>query len=383
MFLQALIIFLRLKGSLRRKRSLDDETVRSVLIVELTRLGDVITMIPAVYLLARRFRNATLHLLVDRRYAAFLANVGLPCEVHGVERFENVSDFFKTVGAVRKLKVDLTLSMSPPKRNAAITLMSGAHRKAGYLTYVDTLTPYLELTAVESFGCNLVSRQSYSNENIEERALKVCRALGIPTGDVPRFLHLDEKLVATKLLSLVKKKNISSRSFVVLHPFSGWEYRSWDLSKFNELAAAIVSSLHCDVVFLCERSEEPMLASSKAEFKGRNDVFFFASDDLMDTSVVLKEAAVVVCNDSGPMHLAATLGARVVGLFGPASPELTGPRAGNCESIFKQVECSPCDQYNCIRPSNSCMTLISTNEVLQSVIKQLSVAPAAEAVANA
>lgn len=383
MFLHALIVFLRLRGSLRRKRSLDDAKIGSVLIVELTRLGDVITMIPAIHLLARRFPHAVLHLLVDSQYKSFLGSIGLPCEVHGVQRFESASDFFRAVAFVRKLKVDLALSMSPPKRNAAITLTSGARRKVGYLTYVDSLTPYLESTPVESFGCNIVSPQSYGRENIEERAMKVCRALGISTEGVSRSIRLDENVVVARQASLVKKGKISDRKFVVLHPFSGWEFRSWNLERFNQLAAVILSRLNYDVVFLCERSEEALLAPSKLRFAERSDVFFFASDDLMDTSVVLKEAALVVCNDSGPLHLASALGARIIGLFGPASPSLTGPRAGNSEFLFKQVECSPCDQCVCIRPSSSCMSLITPDEVFQSVMKQLSVAPAAGAVANA
>ncbi len=383
MFLHALIIFLRLKGSLRRKRSLDHEKIRSVLIVELTRLGDVITMIPAVHLLARRFPNAVVHLLVDSKYKSFLASIGLPCEVHGAQRFDTASDFFRTVAYVRKLSVDLALSMSPPKRNAAITLTSGARRKVGYLTYVDSLTPYLESTPVESFGCDIVTSQTYGRENIEERALKVCRALGILTEEVSSSIHLDQGVVATRHASLVKKGRISDRQFVVLHPFSGWEFRSWNLERFNQLAGLILSRLNYDVVFLCERSEEGLLAPSKLRFAGRSDVFFFASDDLMDTSVVFKEAALVVCNDSGPAHLAAALGARIVGLFGPASPVLTGPRNKNVEFHFKQVECSPCDQCVCVRPSNSCMNLITVEEVFQSVMNQLIVAPVAEAVANA
>ncbi|MEK7671312.1 MAG: hypothetical protein AAB344_03735, partial [Bacteroidota bacterium] len=93
-----------------------------MLVVELTRLGDVITMLPAMRLLAQHFPHATIHLLVDEQYASLLRSIGLPCEVHGVVEPESVGGFLQAVAFARKLKVEIALSMSPPKRNAAVTL---------------------------------------------------------------------------------------------------------------------------------------------------------------------------------------------------------------------------------------------------------------------
>ena len=46
---------------------------------------------------------------------------------------------------------------------------------------------------------------------------------------------------------------------------------------------------------------------------------------LVSLPALIKRADWVISNDSGPMHLAAALGVKVVGIFGPTDPRLFGP----------------------------------------------------------
>ena len=53
---------------------------------------------------------------------------------------------------------------------------------------------------------------------------------------------------------------------------------------------------------------------------------------LVSLPALVKRADWVIANDSGPMHLAAALGVRVVGIFGPTDPRLFGPYPLNAPS---------------------------------------------------
>jgi ADP-heptose:LPS heptosyltransferase len=87
------------------------------------------------------------------------------------------------------------------------------------------------------------------------------------------------------------------------------------------------------------------------------------------------EAAVVVGNDSGPMHLAVALGRPVVALYGPTSPARTGPYdpstrrgatgRGNVLLIRTTSECAPCFRPDC--PDSDCMRDISVDAVFEAV----------------
>lgn len=381
-FLRLLITLLRFRGRFRRTRSLS--SVKSVVVVELTRLGDVITMIPAQRLLVERFPQARFCLVVEERYAAFLRAMNIPGEVMGVKRPDRVVGFLRAVKLVRMRKADLVLSMSPPKRNAAVALASGAPRIAGYLTYMDSLTPYLESTPIESFGCVLERPASYGRKNIEERSLTVCTALGIDTQHARYDITLAPSEEERVRRMLIEEGLPPQRRFIVLHPFSGWAYRSWPLERFIELVQRVLTVLpEYDVLFVCEEAETPNLARVREQFAHVATVRVFASSDLVQTAFLMKYASLVVANDSGPLHLAVALGTPVVGLFGPASPELTAPRRANGTYLYERVECSPCTQLTCVRPEQWCMRQIATDDVLRCVVSRLSVQPVVQAIAHA
>jgi ADP-heptose:LPS heptosyltransferase len=88
---------------------------------------------------------------------------------------------------------------------------------------------------------------------------------------------------------------------------------------------------------------------------------------LDELAKIIAGAKLFIGSDSGPLHLAAAVGTPSVGLFGPASPEITGPLVTMNSYLYKKVECSPCNQKDCVRKWNPCISLISVDEVFEAV----------------
>ncbi|HET7317952.1 MAG TPA: glycosyltransferase family 9 protein, partial [Nitrospirota bacterium] len=70
--------------------------------------------------------------------------------------------------------------------------------------------------------------------------------------------------------------------------------------------------------------------------------------------------------DTGPMHLAAAAGARVLALFGPTAPWRTGPYGPSHVIVRAGRDCSPCFQRTCGRDV-VCMSDISVEDVMRKV----------------
>jgi heptosyltransferase-2 len=84
---------------------------------------------------------------------------------------------------------------------------------------------------------------------------------------------------------------------------------------------------------------------------------------------LIQQCALLLTNDSGPMHMASALGTKLLALFGSTSDVKTGP-FGNNKIIHKHVECSPC--YKRVCPIDfRCMTKISVEEVYREIHKLL------------
>lgn len=382
MLLRILIVLLRIKGRLRRIRPVDPDAIRSILIVELTRLGDVLAALPAVEAIIRFFPQARITFAVDQQYAELVRTFGLACEVNGLARTETLRGFIQGIASVRASRFDLAISLSPPKRNVATTLASWSLRRVGYLSYSHTMTPYLEAKPVESFGFPLERNTLYGHENIRSRSLKVTEALGIPEV-IPSQLTFDAALATARAEELRKTHRLPTSPYIAIHPFSGWDFRSWPLESFAAFAKLMTAQGTHRLLFFCQREEAERLEVLENLLSDEEDIMYFVSDRLVDTAALFAEASLVLCNDSGPLHLAAALGKPVVGLFGPASPYLTAPRSVRGTYIYKQVECSPCDQSRCIRPEHPCMALITPDEVFDQVVDLLNAQHVPESAAHA
>jgi len=91
---------------------------------------------------------------------------------------------------------------------------------------------------------------------------------------------------------------------------------------------------------------------------------------IREAAAIFTKASLVISVDSGAMHLAVASGARVLALFGPASPERWGPYGEEHRSIYKNFPCSsPCANEQCL--TIDCMKAISVEEVLKEVHNML------------
>jgi ADP-heptose:LPS heptosyltransferase len=73
-----------------------------------------------------------------------------------------------------------------------------------------------------------------------------------------------------------------------------------------------------------------------------------------------------ITTDTGPMHLAAAAGAKVLALFGPTAPWRTGPYGKSAMTVRTGIECSPCFKRNC-EDNVRCMEGISVEEVMSKI----------------
>src|SRR5438067_1429849 len=141
-------------------------------------------------------------------------------------------------------------------------------------------------------------------------------------------------------------------AYVVLCP--GAEYgpaKRWPY--FAELAAR----LDARVVLL----GSPHDAAAGANVAGTNLIGKTTLDEAID---IIAGAERVVSNDSGLMHIAASLGRPLVALFGSSSPEKTPPQAGASRVLWLKIECSPCYQRECPLGHFRCMRELSVDRVL-------------------
>jgi ADP-heptose:LPS heptosyltransferase len=92
-----------------------------------------------------------------------------------------------------------------------------------------------------------------------------------------------------------------------------------------------------------------------------------------ELAALLRRAGMCVTNDSGPMHLAAALGAPLVTIFGPTDPLWVGPYGQPGAVIRVGLECSPCylRRIKDCPFGHACMKQVTPAQVIQRIEERL------------
>jgi len=147
--------------------------------------------------------------------------------------------------------------------------------------------------------------------------------------------------------------------------------RTWPAERFAAVTRALAAQGARVVVFGAagERERTRAVAGDVAiDMGGRTPLPLLAAS--------LAECSVVISNDSGPLHLAAAVGARTVSVWGAGDPSRTGPPATHTILRDKALPCLECVKNRCPRSGpgyilpdayNECLHLVTVEDVLSAV----------------
>jgi ADP-heptose:LPS heptosyltransferase len=341
--------------------------MQSLILVEMTRLGDVICTFPALRRIRSAFPEASIAMAVQKEYAELIESSSLDIHAIGLHSSRTIVGLLASMIEVRRTRYDLACALSPARRNAYLVLGSRAGIRAGYLRPTRSRIQYLRESPVTVRGQEPAVSVSYGKEHIATRALKVCDALGLPDVAPVSIPALKSASLEASLTRVSGFLSAVRSPFVAIHPFAAWEFKEWPVGNYVALVGALSAGSGLDVVVICEEADRDRWNAACTGKATQNRVHVFSSARLMDVAAVISQASVLVGNDSGPLHLASLLGTPVVGLFGPATPELTAPRGFDGACLYHAKDCSPCAQTSCVDPKHHCMSSISVDDVLATV----------------
>jgi 3-deoxy-D-manno-octulosonic-acid transferase/heptosyltransferase-1 len=150
--------------------------------------------------------------------------------------------------------------------------------------------------------------------------------------------------------------------FVAVSPEALWETKLWPAGNFAALCDRMVDGLAVRVVLTGLESRTMDAVKSRLQ---RPVIDLTGRTTLRDLACLYRRASLLVSTDSGPMHIAAAVGTKVIAIFGPTDPLRTGPYGQGHKVIRTGVSCSPCFKKTC--PDPVCMTNLGVEEVLQQV----------------
>lgn len=165
--------------------------------------------------------------------------------------------------------------------------------------------------------------------------------------------------------------------FVAFAPGAAYgRAKQWLPERFAELATLIINELGWSVVMVGSKADRPACEEILARLPTTGTrmnrlIDFSGKSDLVSLAGVLSIARAVVSNDSGAMHLAGAVGARVVAIFGATnerrtSPLTSGPDRPPPAILTHEVFCRPCMLREC-PIDHRCMSGVTARMVFEAV----------------
>ncbi len=140
--------------------------------------------------------------------------------------------------------------------------------------------------------------------------------------------------------------------------------REWGEENFAALAKRLQTEFPVKIVWFRDPGQESPVANDTQAT--------FLSLPLRQFMGVLSKCKLLICNDSGPMHIATALGVPVVAIFGPTEPAWFGPLGPRNHVVIQAgFCCRPCFDY-CIFSQPYCLRTITVQSVFQATVEALS-----------
>jgi len=326
-----------------------------VLVVRLSALGDVLFALEAVAALHRERPDVAIDFLVEDRFASLLQDHPQIARVLVYPRKHRLR-ILPSLSALRRTRYDLVLDVHGIGKSALHVVLARAGTKVG------PAAPAAREGAQHAYH-RAVQMPSPLPHRADVGHL-LLRSLGF-SGEVAAPVLATVAPPAELLAGL-------GRPIVLLHPgtSSFASFKRWPVERFAELAVRLSArGLGVLVGYGPGEAElaAPVLAAA-ARARGLDG----GALGLRGLAGVMQHCAVVVAADTGPLHVAAAVGARCVALFGPKDPGRYGPRAHGGrvhEVLFREVPCRPCKRRDCVSPL--CVLGIPVGDVEAAVLRQL------------
>ena len=161
-----------------------------------------------------------------------------------------------------------------------------------------------------------------------------------------------------------------TKSWVILNPSASCPSKIWPAERFGELAERIIARYPVELIAIGSRADrifvERMRRASKVSIHDLS-----GSLSLGMLGVLLSRAALLISNDSGPVHVANAVGTPAISIFGRKQPGLSPRRWGPLDPlsrvVWKDVGCTECLAHNC-QIQFLCLDAISVNAVFLEIL---------------
>ncbi|MCM8771049.1 MAG: lipopolysaccharide heptosyltransferase II, partial [Candidatus Omnitrophica bacterium] len=332
---------------------------KRILIARTDRIGDVLLSTPVIKALRDAYPAAYIAMIVSP-YAReivegnpYLDEVLIYDKEHKHRSWRNSKKFAQEL---KRKYFDLALILHPTNRMHLVTFFAGIKRRIGY----DRRLSFL-LT-------DRIKHTKHLGEKHEmEYALDFVRYLGKEPKEKNLYMPI-KKEAEIWADNLLKENGITKDNrLIVINPTASCPSKVWPPERFAEVANRLILEYQAKIVIIASQKDKALAQSTIRNIHSLI-IDLTGKTSLSQLASLLKRAHLFISNDSGPVHIASSVGTPVISIFGRSQkglgPVRWGPLGKRDIFLHKPVGCIECLAHNCVKDF-ACLKAITTEDVLR------------------
>ena len=179
---------------------------------------------------------------------------------------------------------------------------------------------------------------------------------------------------AEKVQAWLAERGTGSNHSILFAPGSVWATKRWPVSYWVDLSNFFIDREM--TIILIGGAEDRQLADEIISKSGNTNMLNAAGEfSILESSELIRSAAMLVSGDTAPVHLAVATGTRVLSIFGPTVPEFGFAPTGKHDRIIGlDIDCRPCAIHGgekCLLRHHDCMVKLTADEIYLAVEEML------------
>jgi lipopolysaccharide heptosyltransferase II len=327
-----------------------NQNFKNILLLRQSALGDVANVLPFLQVVREAYPDAKLTFLTGSATASLLTDDPCIDDVLVWDRTWRLDLLLPMLWRLHQAHFDLVIDLHCSRysrwlvKATAAPMRIGAHYPGSYTHLVSFDLRNTQIS--EIFRCFLLP-------------------LGLESAPyVARFPQL--ALARESAEAFLADHDLAGHDYVVFNPghSPAWGTKRWPVEYWTALGQTIVSQRR-KVVVTGGGGDAPLAEQIVAGI-GAGAVSAAGKTNLACLAGLMSLSGAVVSTDSGPMHVAAMAGAKVVALFGPTHPVTSAPFGEGHKVMHHKLHCSYCFKKVCPY-AHECLDLMLPDEVWVAV----------------
>jgi len=354
-----------------------------VLIINLTRMGDLLQTMGLITAVKKRFPTATIDLLVMKAFSPIVQHMN---HINTLITFDEeifgdniASDVWGSYTALHNIiktlnenKYDVVLNPVVSKQSAIITYLVNAPQKLGQ---------QITVNREQKMTCDAIAYLLSNQHNLGDYSFNLVDIFASMVKDVgdehdrpatlPAFadFHLTNTPVSDdKITAFTTQIKSHNKKIIGFQVGSSESNKSWNIGYFHSVIEQLVkTNQYCIVLFGGYKELE--YKSYFSDIQGDCLINTIGDFNLSQLIEAISQIDLLVTNDTGPMHIAAARDIAILDIsLGPVSKWETAPYNPKAVILEARLDCHPCSfSHQC--PHWNCHRLITPDIVLNLIMQ--------------